>query len=67
MQIMRSLRQACLRHGEQSANPHAKRPGYVFKLVEYLEVYEQPLDGPHHSDVTDPPIRRTTDRAVAAR
>ncbi len=34
-----------IRHGEHSADRYAKRLGYAFELVEYLDVYERPLDG----------------------
>jgi Zn-dependent protease with chaperone function len=43
--IMRSLWAAYLRHGELSADRYAKRLGYAFQLIEYLDVYERPLDG----------------------
>ena len=43
--IIRSLWGAYLRHGEHSADRYAKKLGYAFELVEYLDVYERPLDG----------------------
>ena len=43
--ILRSLWAAYLRHGEHSADRYAKRLGYAFELVEYLDAYERPLDG----------------------
>lgn len=43
--IVRSLWAAYLRHGEHSADRYAKRLGYAFELIEYLDVYERPLDG----------------------
>ncbi|MDH3462415.1 MAG: hypothetical protein OEM32_02165 [Acidimicrobiia bacterium] len=42
---MRSLWAAYLRHGELSADRYAKKLGYAFELIEYLDVYERPLDG----------------------
>jgi hypothetical protein len=36
---------AHLSHGEHSADRFAKRLGYAFELIEYLDVYERPLDG----------------------
>lgn len=43
--VIRSLWAAYLRRGEHLADRYAKRLGYSYELVEYLDVYERPLDG----------------------
>ena len=43
--IIRSLWAAYLRRGEHAADRHARKLGYSYELVEYLDVYERPLDG----------------------
>lgn len=43
--VIRSLWAAYLRRVEHAADRYAKRFGYSFELVEYLDVYERPLDG----------------------
>jgi len=43
--ILRSLWATYFCHGEHAADRYAKRLGYSFELVEYLDVYERPLDG----------------------
>jgi Zn-dependent protease with chaperone function len=43
--VIRSLWAACLRRGEHAADRYAKKLGYSYELVEYLDVYERPLDG----------------------
>jgi Zn-dependent protease with chaperone function len=43
--IIRSLWAAYLRRAEHAADHYAKKLGYSYELVEYLDVYERPLDG----------------------
>jgi Zn-dependent protease with chaperone function len=43
--VIRSLWAAYLRRGEHAADRYAKKLGYAYELVEYLDVYERPLDG----------------------
>jgi Zn-dependent protease with chaperone function len=43
--VIRSLWAAYLRRAEHAADQCAKKLGYSYELVEYLDVYERPLDG----------------------
>ncbi len=43
--IIRSLWAAYLRRAEHAADRYAKKLGYSYELVEYLDVYERSLDG----------------------
>ena len=43
--VIRSLWATYLRRGEHAADRYAKHLGYSYELVEYLDVYERPLDG----------------------
>lgn len=38
-----------MRGTEHAADQYAKKLGYSYELVEYLDVYERPLDGATHS------------------
>lgn len=54
--IIRSLWATYLRRAEHAADRYAMQLGYVFELVEYLDVYERPLDGatPFHRGRSHP-------------
>ncbi len=43
--IIRALWAAYLRRAEHAGDRYANRLGYSYELVEYLDVYERPLDG----------------------
>lgn len=43
--VIRSIWAAFFRRAELAADRYAKELGYSFELVEYLDVYERPLDG----------------------
>lgn len=43
--VIRSLWATYLRQAEHAADRYAKKLGYSYELVEYLDVYERPLDG----------------------
>lgn len=43
--VIRSLWAAYLRRAEHAADRYAKQLGYSYELVEYLDIYERPLDG----------------------
>lgn len=43
--VIRSLWAVYLRRAEHAADRYAKKLGYSYELVEYLNVYERPIDG----------------------